>query len=75
MSCNPIHNPRVIKAGTLIKKAIIKTRTWFFGNIRRYPPNIPDMAPDAPRLGIKRSLPRTEDANTWQSVAIIPVSK
>ena len=52
-SCNNIHDPNTTNAGNLINKKTIKTVILLVGKSNKYPPITPDIAPEAPRLGIK----------------------
>jgi hypothetical protein len=44
--------PSMTMAGTATTPPLVSTRTRLFGNIMRYPPRMPLIAPDAPTVGM-----------------------
>ena len=73
-SCSTNHRPSTTNAGrytAVIRKKNTKVRTRLLGNINRYAPRTPAMAPDAPRFGM------TEFGATasWASEATIPLTR
>ena len=69
---NRNHKPTAIKAGT--EKMPNRNQTWTRrpGCCNIYPPMTPDIAPEAPRLGMYTLWLENAVNNTWQSAAMMP---
>ena len=55
MNWSTAHMPIATTAGTGTRNRNRKTMTRFVGNMTRYAPSTPEMAPDAPRVGMIES--------------------
>ena len=63
--------PMATMAGTGIGKRNRKTVTRFVGNMTRYAPRTPEIAPDAPSVGMTESV----SIRIWAKLAITPATR